>query len=259
MTVSFREDALVALASDRPPSQVYRDLRAGAESGWDYSSRWLLDGSSLATISTTAILPVDLNSLLYGLEVAIGELAGTLGLEQQQKRYAGFAQRRVQAMNAVLYDERSGFFRDFDWKSGRFTPSVSAASLLPLFIGLADERQAAGTARLVEEQLLAKGGLRTTTVATGQQWDMPNGWAPLQWFAVKGLQRYGFDDLARAIAERWIRTAVASFAREGRMFEKYDIEQSAPGGGGEYPLQDGFGWTNGVTAALMDEFCPVSD
>jgi alpha,alpha-trehalase len=29
------------------------------------------------------------------------------------------------------------------------------------------------------------------------------------------------------------------------------VVELTPGGGGEYPLQDGFGWTNGVTVALL--------
>ncbi|RYG85489.1 alpha,alpha-trehalase, partial [bacterium] len=47
--------------------------------------------------------------------------------------------------------------------------------------------------------------------------------------------------------------AVAQYyCREGKLVEKYsmreDPDSAAKGGdGGEYPLQDGFGWTNGVT------------
>ena len=40
----------------------------------------------------------------------------------------------------------------------------------------------------------------------------------------------------------------------GKLLEKYDVEERAPGGGGEYPTQDGFGWTNGVTLALLSKY-----
>ena len=102
--------------------------------------------------------------------------------------------------------------------------------------------------------MLAPGGLRTTLVESGQQWDSPNGWAPLQWIAVSGLKRYGHDALARDIALRWIGTVEATYARTGLLYEKYDIEARNAGGGGEYTAQVGFGWTNGVTGDLMDAY-----
>ena len=109
-------------------------------------------------------------------------------------------------------------------------------------------------AATVERELLAPNGLRTTTVDTGQQWDKPNGWAPLQWIAVEGLRRYGRDDLARKIALRFVATADREYRASGRLLEKYDVEESKAGGGGEYPTQDGFGWTNGVVRAMQERY-----
>jgi alpha,alpha-trehalase len=109
-------------------------------------------------------------------------------------------------------------------------------------------------AATVRRRLLAPGGLRTTPLRTGQQWDSPNGWAPLQWIAIDGLARYGEDALARDIARRWIGTVATAWAETGKMLEKYDVEEHRPGGGGEYPLQDGFGWTNGVVSAILERY-----
>ncbi len=92
-----------------------------------------------------------------------------------------------------------------------------------------------------------------TTTQTGQQWDDPNGWAPLQWIAFRGLSDYGETDLARTIAGRWLNTVCRAYGQTGKLLEKYDVETAEPGGGGEYPLQDGFGWTNGVTRALLGD------
>ncbi|HVC29624.1 MAG TPA: trehalase family glycosidase, partial [Steroidobacteraceae bacterium] len=102
-----------------------------------------------------------------------------------------------------------------------------------------------------QARLLQSGGVVTTTIHTGQQWDAPNGWAPLQWIAVRGFARYGDAGLAHQIARRWVGTVRRVYTNTGRIFEKYDVEQALPGGGGEYPVQDGFGWTNGVTRALL--------
>ena len=121
----------------------------------------------------------------------------------------------------------------------------------------ATDDRAAKTADAVEKQLLKAGGLVTTTVHNGQQWDAPNGWAPLQWVAVEGLNNYGKQTLAKEIGIRFPDNVQATYDREHKLVEKYVVEGNlGGGGGGEYPLQDGFGWTNGVTLKLMDMYCP---
>jgi len=112
-------------------------------------------------------------------------------------------------------------------------------------------RQASGVAAAVRGTLLKSGGLVTTPLVTGQQWDAPNGWAPLQWIAVSGFNRYGERQLAESIAHHWLRNVNRVYRESGKLVEKYDVLTERGGGGGEYPLQDGFGWTNGVTARLM--------
>ncbi len=251
---SFAEDVATAEASGRPVAEVYRDLRAGAASGWDFSSRWLGDPDVFTSIRTTAILPVDLNSLLWALETAIARRSQAAGQGAQAETWRALADRRAAAMHAHMWLDGEGRFADVDHREGRATSVLSAATLYPLFVGLATQAQADAVAVTVREHLLAAGGVRTTTVATDQQWDMPNGWAPLQWIAVMGLARYGHDDLARDIAARWLKTVRTAYGETGRLLEKYDIEALKAGGGGEYPVQEGFGWTNGVTRALMARY-----
>lgn len=236
----------------RPAALVYRDLRAGAESGWDFGSRWFSDGKSVATIHTTDIVPIDLNSLLWNLEKSIVQRCAALGDTACAADFEQQAHVRQAAMQKYLWSDAQNRFVDWDRSTGQPTPSISAAMLYPLFVGLATPKQAEATARLVEARLLAPGGLRTTTAHTGEQWDAPNGWAPLVWIGVQGLDRYGKAPLADEVARRWVKTVSAFYASTGRMVEKYDVESGQAGGGGEYPVQDGFGWTNGVTRALLD-------
>ncbi len=250
---SFAEDvATAAAAAPRAAVSVDRDLRAGAESGWDYSSRWLKDGRTLATIHTTDIVPIDLNSLMWNLETSISWRCAALGDNACAADYRRMADIRRAAMVKYLWSGSQQRFADWDLSTSASTPAISAAVLYPLFVGLATPEQADATARLVEAKLLAPGGLRTTTVSTGQQWDEPNGWAPLLWIGVQGLDRYGKTAIADDLARRWITTVSSFYACTGRMVEKYDVESGRAGGGGEYPVQDGFGWTNGVTRALLD-------
>lgn len=249
---SYAEDTTTAAAAPRAAKSVYRDLRAGAESGWDFGSRWLRDGKTLASIHTTEIVPIDLNSLLWFTEKAIARRCAGLGDQPCAVDFTSRAQRRAAAIDRYLWFAAEDRFGDWDVASGHATPTLSAATLFPLFVGLASPAQAQAVARTTASKLLAPGGLRTTLTATGQQWDTPNGWAPLQWIAISGLDRSGNGPLARTIADRWLATVNAYYRRTGKVIEKYNVEQPGAGGGGEYDVQEGFGWTNGVTSAVMD-------
>jgi len=107
-------------------------------------------------------------------------------------------------------------------------------------------------AKRLEKDFLRPGGLVTTLNYSNQQWDAPNGWAPLQWMSIKGLMNYGFDKLAKEVRRRWVKLNEDVFKRTGRLTEKYNVEDvSLEAGGGKYPNQDGFGWTNGVLLKLL--------
>jgi alpha,alpha-trehalase len=247
---SYLADVRVAAsAHDRPG--VYRDIRAAAESGWDFSSRWLADGHSLATIRTTDIVPPDLNSLLTGLEEAISQGCAELRDRSCAADFRHRAQVRAAAIRHYLWNPRSHVFDDYLWREGRLAGNMSAATFYPLFLGIATNEQARAVAAAAGPRLLRMGGLATTDRQTGQQWDAPNGWAPLQWIAVRGLRNYGEMQLADEIARRWLGTVERVYGATGKLLEKYDVVTAQPGGGGEYSLQDGFGWTNGVAAALL--------
>ncbi|PRF34761.1 alpha,alpha-trehalase [Burkholderia multivorans] len=253
---SYLEDVTTAkAASGRAANDVYRDLRAGAESGWDYSSRWLGDGKTLATIRTTSIVPVDLNSLMFHLERTIVKGCTVTHDVGCVIDFSGRAARRALAINRWLWN-RGGYYGDYDWQLRKPRDGVTAAALYPLFAGVAWPERAKATAREVRKTLLQPGGLATTTETTGQQWDAPNGWAPLQWIAIEGLRRYGEPALAKDIGTRFLADVKHVYATEGKLVEKYVVEGAGQGGGGggEYPLQDGFGWTNGVTLKLLEMY-----
>jgi alpha,alpha-trehalase len=249
---SYREDIELARKSGRPARRLYRDIRAAAESGWDFSSRWLADSRTLATIDTTDIVPIDLNSLLFGLERAIQAGCERAHDDPCAGQFARRAAQRQAAIDRYLWDEGSGVYLDYQRRAGARVPHLSAAALYPLFLSAASARQAKSVATAVRSVLLKGGGIVTTPLDTGQQWDAPNGWAPLQWIAVSGFRRYGEMRLAESVACRWMLNVERVYRHSGKLVEKYDvIATNREGGGGEYPLQDGFGWTNGVMRKLM--------
>ncbi|HVW67803.1 MAG TPA: alpha,alpha-trehalase TreF [Steroidobacteraceae bacterium] len=249
---SYRDDVEVAHASGRPAAEVYRNLRAAAESGWDFSSRWFEDGATRASIDTTEIVPIDLNSLLFGLESAIRAGCEKRGDTACAADFSRRAAARRSAIDRYLWSGSGGAYFDYRWTRRTAIARLSAATLYPLFFGAASDSQAIAVEATVTAELLEAGGVVTTPVNTGQQWDAPNGWAPLQWIAIAGLRRYGQNGLAETIACRWIVNVVDVYRRSGKLVEKYDVVTTGrSGGGGEYPTQDGFGWTNGVTRELL--------
>lgn len=234
--------------------KIYLDLRAGAESGWDFSSRWFRDPDDIRTIHTTDIIPVDLNCLMYDLEVLIAETYRLMKQPLLMRKFKRLASQRADAIRRYCWNADEQFFFDYDFRTDEQTMRPNLAAVFTLASGIATPEQAAGVAQKIEKDFLVAGGLLTTLVSNGQQWDAPNGWAPLHWMAIKGLRRYGYDELANTITQRWMQSTEMVFSTRHKMIEKYDVEHEARlGGGGEYPLQDGFGWTNGVYAALYDE------
>lgn len=251
---SLREDTETAGgAPDREPDRLYLHLRAGAESGWDFSSRWFMDAEDIRTIHTADIIPVDLNCLLYQLEETIAESYRLLHQPLLARKFQTAAERRVKAIQEYCWDEKEGFYFDYNFHHQQSTGKLTLAAVFPLYAKIASSKQAALVAKRLERDFLKSGGLITTLENTGQQWDAPNGWAPLQWIAIEGLRNYGYHQLADEIKTRWVNVTTDIFKESGKLVEKYDVANAGKGGGGEYPLQDGFGWTNGVLAALLSE------
>ena len=207
------------------------------------------DKDDLTSIHTHDIAPVDLNALLYALEMIIAKSYELAGEAMLAEKFILLADSRKTAMSQYCWH---GFWTDYHSDVKQPYQLITAASITPLFVGLSTADQAEKTLLHVKEELLKPGGLCTTTVESGQQWDQPNGWAPLQWMAVAGLSRYGYTETATTIAQRWLKLNEKVFADTGKMLEKYNVENpDIPGGGGEYPVQDGFGWTNGVYLAVQ--------
>ena len=251
---SYREDVELAHAHTEP-QQMYRHLRAGAESGWDYSCRWFADVKKFDTIHTTEIVPVDLNCLMYHLEVTIATAYLLLGNEVNEKKYTSAAQNRKEAIQFYCWNKTLQFYTDYDFINAEPTTVQSLAASFPLYFGIATEQQANAIAAVYQKDFLKNGGLVTTLYTTGQQWDAPNGWAPLQWMSYIGLIKYNYNALADEIAKRWVKLNIDVFTRTGKLMEKYNVvDTHLEAGGGEYEGQDGFGWTNGVLLALMKKY-----
>lgn len=221
----------------------YLDTLAACESGWDHSTRcderWLEH------------LPVDLNSILYVVERDLAALARDLGSPADAARYEVLAEQRAQTIRELMWDEARGLFCDYDFVHERRAPDPSLAMFYPLWAGLATQAQADALIARWLPRFLRRGGLLTTLRRkTGRQWAAPNGWAPLHWLVVAGLERYGHQQAATRVMTRWCDTCNDVFAATGVFWEKYNVERGAPHSeeAGLYGSVPGFGWSNGVFA-----------
>jgi alpha,alpha-trehalase len=251
---SFGED--VSLAENLPDtkkSDLYLHLRAAAASGWDFSSRWYGREGEFASTETANLLPVDLNSLLYSMELQLAEGFANRGDQEAASAYRTRAESRKSLINRMMWDPETRFYKDFNFRSNSRCGELTLAGVYPLYFGIAGRTQAAGIRDRIMSDFLKPGGLVTSLRITGQQWDAPNGWAPLQWMAVRGLLNYGYKEEAREIMQRWLALNHRVYRENGKMMEKYNVvDTTLLSGGGEYPTQDGFGWTNGVALGFRD-------
>ena len=251
---AFREDVELSHQAETQPETLFRHLRAAAESGWDFSSRWFRDAGSFASIHTTDIIPVDLNCLVVHLEQTLAEAYDRAGRKSDSARLARRSEDRKSAIEKYCWREEEGFYFDYDFVGRQPMKHRTLAAVFPLFFKVAAKDHAARVYDQLRLKFLKPGGMTTTLENTGQQWDAPNGWAPLQWIAFKGLKNYGYHPLAEELRSRWTGANEKVYARTGKMTEKYDVwNADGEASGGEYPNQDGFGWTNGVYLAMKSD------
>lgn len=234
-----------------PGEEFYRSIRSGCESGWDFSSRWFSDGETIQSIETLNISQIDVNCLLWHLEKTLAKASGLKHFKEKEKYFSERAAKRRQVIDTYFWDQDARTYKDYHIKKHKNTVSEHIAALYPLFLGLASDEQAKAVSEIIAEKFLYKGGLVTTTKRSGQQWDLPNAWAPYQWLGFVSMKNYGFTQLANDIKNNWCSNVERVYANTGKLMEKYNaLDNEAIAGGGEYPNQDGFGWTNGVYLKL---------
>ncbi|KAE9331327.1 Trehalase [Phytophthora fragariae] len=261
---SYREDISTASSQNATADKaaLYNEIIAAAESGWDFSSRWFGDYSTLKTIRTSRVIPVDLNSILHRVELNLAEFHKLLGNSVASERFGDAANTRKRAMDAVLWSESEGCWKDYLLDSREHSRVVSVSDFSPLWGRAFDASDSARLDRIVaaleKSGLVQEGGVETTTSVTGQQWDAPNAWPHLQDIIIEGLQAAGTPTslaLAKRLVQTWVKAGFVAWQKTGLMFEKYNAQQlGGVGDGGEYTPQFGFGWSNGVILSFLTKY-----
>jgi alpha,alpha-trehalase len=239
-----KRDALLPL--------FYKGDRSMRESGFDPSSRF-----GPFSVDIIHHNPVCLNALLYQMEKDGAEIARALGDTAMAITWEARARDRQRAIDRYLWDEEAGLYFDYNFETRKRRHYDFATTFYPLWVGAASKEQAA---RVVKNLPLfeAPGGILTSTQTTGNQWDAPFGWAPLQLIAVQGLRRYGYQAEADRIARKFIALVTKEFEEHGTIVEKYDVKRRESDVAADIKFgysgnQVGFGWTNGVFVELLAE------
>ena len=233
----------------RLSAAYYRSDRAMRESGFDTSFRFGPFSGSTANYA-----PACLNSLLFKYEQDMAHFAAILGRKGEAAQWTKRAEARRAAIDKYLWNAKVGLYFDYDFTSN--TPSTYhfVSTFYPLWAGAATPAQA----RAVESHLNLfeqQGGLAVSDFQSGVQWDAPFGWAPTTWIAVDGLNRAGFHQDAKRIAQKFDATVLENFLRDGTIREKYNVESGSANvkvAAGYKSNVVGFGWTNGVYLKLQD-------
>jgi alpha,alpha-trehalase len=237
-------------ATDQLTARFYKGDRSMRESGFDPSNRF---GPFSASIIDYA--PVCLNVLLYRMEQEAGRVATILGNASAATEWQARAAARKRLVDRYLWDPAAGLYFDYNVETGRRRPYEFATTFYPLWAGMSSPEQARRVVRNLG-RFEAPGGILTSTQVTGNQWDAPFGWAPLQLIAVGGLRRYGYQKDADRISRKFVSLVVDDFTARGAIVEKYDVQRRssdlAAGLKFGYTTNEiGFGWTNAAILELL--------
>ncbi|VDP10386.1 unnamed protein product [Heligmosomoides polygyrus] len=239
---SYREDVFHGerLQDENRKRQFYQDIGSAAESGWDFSTRWFTDNKSLTSIETTNILPVDLNAFIcYNMHI-IGNLHGEVG--ERFSKFREPAQDFREKFEKVFWVEKAKGWYDYNLRTQRHNTGFYASMAVPLFTQCYEPDDL--YSKMEEMGVFGyKGGIPASLQPqSGQQWDFPNGWSPLNHMIIEGLRKSSdprMQQKAFVLAQKWLLGNLHVFENDQAMWEKYDVVSSEPklGGGGEYDVQ----------------------
>ncbi len=243
-------------STDRLTPLFYEGDRAVRESGFDPSGRF-----GPFSIDIIHYNPVDLNSLLYRMEMDTAAICTLLHRPRDAQLWTERAEQRAAKINQLMWNAKAGLYFDYNFDQKRQSDYRFVTTFYPLWAGIATPEQAAKVAANLPIFERA-GGLQTSDSVTGDQWDAPYGWAPMQIIANEGLRRYGFTADADRLSVKFLSMILRDFALHNTIKEKYDVVKAAsdlgPGIKFGYESNEiGFGWTNAAFVVLYDELTPA--
>lgn len=236
---SYREDveSSQSFATNDEKEEHFAELKAAAESGMDFSSRWFINENGtnqgdLTNLKCRSIIPVELNAILYWNAKIISEFSLLNGNAEKSALYEAKAQDIAQAVEAVLWHDDIGAWLDFDRINNKRREFFSPTNLSPLWTKCYNQQNIKNLTEKVlsyiDKQEIDKypGGVPNSLEQTGEQWDFPNVWPPMQYILIAGLRNLNDDrtnNLAYSWAERWVLSNYIAYKDIKGMLEKVII------------------------------------
>jgi alpha,alpha-trehalase len=194
---------------------------------------------------------------MFKNEVIITEFCKRKKNFECAKTFKEKSERRQAAMNSLMWSDKKKCWGDLNLKTNQVSTVFYISHLAPLWHG------ASPPAHVKTSEIVGKhakfferyqGGVPYSEVSSGQQWDYPNMWAPYHQMLVNFLDTFD-RRMALKISRKFFNSVHEGWLKTGMIYEKYDASMpGVRGTGGEYEVQAGFGWTNGVTLYFINHF-----
>lgn len=223
----------------------------------------LKNNFDLKNLETTRFAPLDLNCVWAHNEALLAKMLKRVGKFAEAEKYESLSKSRSNLINLLFWSTEKRIYSDFDMKGGKVANRPVYISDLAPFWHLDNPRLDINLDLFASLLLNYPSGIPPSHQTTGHQWDFPNIWPPYQYLSIKGLENLSLFtnnstllEWNYSIAKRFLMTTWCGFQRyNGQIFEKYHASViGIPGGGGEYIVQEGFGWTNGVLLWMMKKY-----
>lgn len=225
---------------DVSDEEIARGNFSTGESGWDFNPRMRHE--------TYKYAPADLNSLLYSQEDMLAYFANELDLPEEAKVWEEKRDHRAALMRTYLKDENGVFF-DYNLEKQELGEVASVAAFYPLYVGMATPEEAKAALTIlprIEMEYGVASCEQCDHIEGNFQWGYPNGWPPMQRIMVDGLLRYGYEEDALRIANKYVNLVEKCFEQTGNFWEKYNVVQGNVEVVDEYKMPAMLGWTFGV-------------
>jgi alpha,alpha-trehalase len=190
------------------------EIRTEAESGWENSSRWVVNGN----LAATSFLHLDLNASLYFMEKMLADIYKKKNKPEYAASFENLANKRKAIFDKYFWNEQAGYYFDYNFKVKKQSEIASLAAIWPLYFGLASQKQADLVLNKIEKDFLKNGGLINEVSQNAT-----DGSAQMQWICFETFKKYGRNELANQIKDKWLKTNQQYYAAKGRLVEKLNV------------------------------------
>ncbi|KAI1732355.1 trehalase domain-containing protein [Ditylenchus destructor] len=269
---NFLEDYQMGIQSGENVEFYWSSTASACESGLDFSTRWFdMEGQNTLNrkgMRTNLVIPVDLNVFMALNFRALSKLYGDgLGNKEKSQKYSKMADKLQETIKEVFFDENTGVWFDYDLEANLPRKKFFPSNIYPLMLNTTTVEGCEKVLGYLKDLdvFKYKGGIPSSLEESSkEQWDFPNGWAPINHLFVVSLLHCKQDEalqLAKKVADGFLTTIYNGLLNPikglpAQVWEKYDVrfDNGRSGFGGEYPVQAGFGWTNGAALDFIRYF-----